>query len=367
MSDLYQVLNLWKKIDASEDDCVLATIVRVEGSSYRKPGARMLITTTGVRAGTISGGCLEGEVSKQAWWLTRQGPVVKAYSTSFETDEDRPYGLGCGGTVHLLLERRRTAEDFLKELQRAFVAREPLACAVVLTGPDCSMRAIANLTTNSHNLTGLHKDAMNAFEAQQSSLAHNTTCWAEYIPARTGLFVFGAGDDAKPLVTQASTLGWHITVADGRSHLATRLRFPEADEVIVLDAGSYKSLTLREGDAAVVMTHSYEQDKSVLKDLLQSNIAYLGVLGPRYRTANLLKDLRADMALPSSSIADAKYPSAWNKVYTPVGLDLGGDSPATIALSIVAEIQGIVSSRRKHGGKNVTEAVSPLRRAAGGR
>ena len=170
MSDLNQVLKLWQQIEASGEDCVLATIVRVEGSSYRKPGARMLIAGSGLRAGTISGGCLEGEVSKQAWWLTEQGPVVKAYSTSFEMDEDRPFGLGCGGTVHLLLERRNNAEEFLKELQRTFLAREPLACAILLTGPDCGRRAIASSVMNQPGDTGLLENARAALIERQSSL-----------------------------------------------------------------------------------------------------------------------------------------------------------------------------------------------------
>jgi xanthine dehydrogenase accessory factor len=355
VSDLKQVLNLWQQIESSREDCVLATIVRVEGSSYRKPGAKMLITRSGIRAGTISGGCLEGEVSKQAWWLTEQGPVVKAYSTSFETDEDRPYGLGCGGTVHLLLERRRTAEPFLNELQRAFVSRKPLGCAVVLDGSDCGRREIASSTFKPSEKVDLEDHALRAFDRQYSSLEGDGSIWAEYVPARPGLFVFGAGDDAKPLVTQASTLGWHITVADGRSHLATPLRFPEADEVVVLTPDTLQALQLTEGDAAVLMTHSYEQDQAILKILIHANIAYLGVLGPRYRTADLLRDVKADPSVLSMPFGQSDRKS-WNEVHSPAGVDLGGDSPATIALSILAQAQGVLS-RRQHRGKE-TPSVS---------
>ena len=360
MSDLNQILELWHQIESSGEDCVLATIVRVEGSSYRKPGTKMLIAKSGVRAGTISGGCLEGQVSKQAWWLTERGAVVKAYSTSFEMDEDRPFGLGCGGTVHLLLERRRNAEPFLDELERAFLAREPLACAVTLAGADCGHRELANSMTDPSAAEGLCKYAMEAYEHRQSSVENNGSVWAEYIPARCGLFVFGAGDDAKPLVTQARTLGWYITVADGRSHLATRMRFPEADDVVVLEADDFNALRLLDGDAAVVMTHSYEsyeQDRSVLKNFLNANIAYLGVLGPRYRTADLLRDVKADMSFADTSLSDEKH-HVWNTVHSPVGLDLGGDSPATIALSILAQIQGTISRRLGRDAKEKFSARS---------
>ena len=173
MSDLHQVLKLWQQIEASNEDCVLATIVRVDGSSYRKPGARMLITGSGLRAGTISGGCLEGEVSRQAWWLTENGPQVRTYSTSFEEDDDRPYGLGCGGTVHLLLERRHTVEPFLRAMAAAFEARQPLACAVELVGASCGNRAVCSTETAgnvptgfSHESTRLQASAEMAFRLQ---------------------------------------------------------------------------------------------------------------------------------------------------------------------------------------------------------
>ena len=347
MSDLNQVLKLWQQIEATGEDCVLATVVHVDGSSYRKPCARMLITGSGIRAGTISGGCLEGEVCKQAWWLTAEGPVVRQYSTSFEMDEHRPYGLGCGGTVHLLLERRQNAEPFLRALQVAFIAREAMACAVTLSGWNCGKREVVTSASASFTTDDLRRYASEAFAMQRSTLQSSHIVWAEYIPARTGLFIFGAGDDAKPLVTQASTLGWHITVADGRSHLATRLRFPEADEVVVLERGNTKPLTLREGDAAVVMTHSYEQDRTALSNLLEMKVAYLGVLGPRYRTADLLNDIQA--ASPLAEANTRSREDTWNKVHSPVGLDLGGDSPATIALSILAEIQGILKKPLTNG------------------
>ena len=115
------------------------------------------------------------------------------------------------------------------------------------------------------------------------------------------------------------------------------------------------ALTLLEGDAAVVMTHSYEQDRSVLTNLLEKNIAYLGVLGPRYRTADLLRDVKADLAVYERSPSDENHCSVWNEVHSPVGLNLGGHSPATIALSILAEIQGVVSSRPS-GRKQVPES-----------
>ncbi len=124
MTDLEHILPLWNELEASGADYVLATVVAVEGSSYRRPGARMLLAQDGRRAGTVSGGCLEAEVAKRAWWLSQDGPVVERYST-LEDDGDLPYGSGCGGVVYILLERRKTASPLLHALKSAFDVRKP--------------------------------------------------------------------------------------------------------------------------------------------------------------------------------------------------------------------------------------------------
>src|SRR5271165_6368738 len=134
MTDFEFILPLWRELETASSDYVLATVVVVEGSSYRRPGARMLLAPDGRRTGTISGGCLEAEVAKRAWWLTENGPRVERYST-LEDDGDLPYGSGCGGVVYVLLERRATAQPLLETLHAAFQARAPLAIATVLEGP----------------------------------------------------------------------------------------------------------------------------------------------------------------------------------------------------------------------------------------
>src|SRR6266568_2559571 len=133
MTDLEHILPLWRELETSGADYVLATVVAVEGPSYRKPGARMLLANDGRRAGTVSGGCLEAEVARRAWWLTESGPVVERYST-MEDDGDKPYGSGCGGVVYLLLERRATGAPLLTALEQAYHHRAPLAIATILEG-----------------------------------------------------------------------------------------------------------------------------------------------------------------------------------------------------------------------------------------
>src|SRR5437763_10585278 len=120
MTDFEQIVPLWRELEGAGADYVLATVVAVEGSSYRRPGARMLLAQDSRRAGTVSGGCLEAAVAKKAWWLTSDGPVVERYST-LDDDGDLPYGSGCGGDVHILLERSNTAAPLLKAMHAAFV------------------------------------------------------------------------------------------------------------------------------------------------------------------------------------------------------------------------------------------------------
>ena len=376
MTDLEHILPLWRELNETGADYVLATIVAVQGPSYRKPGARMLIAPDGRRAGTVSGGCLEAEVARRAWWLTESGPVVERYST-VEDEGDMPFGSGCGGVVFLLLERRRTAAPLLTALEAAFNRRTPLAIATVLDGPNIGERAFAGQadhvvellptsqspsffpqstsTSDAPLITALQNAADLAFaraasiDQSVSIAATKARIWADYRPARPCLCIFGAGDDAKPLVNLASELGWLVAVADGRSHLATRDRFRNADAVNVLPIADLPGAAsthfdLRPTDAAVIMTHSFEQDSRILASLLsesQPALAYIGVLGPQRRTREVLAEAARLLGLACPIDQAEKWLSQMN---APTGLDLGADTPATIALSILAEVQQRVSA-----------------------
>jgi xanthine/CO dehydrogenase XdhC/CoxF family maturation factor len=357
MTDLEHILPLWNELEASGADYVLATVVAVKGSSYRRPGARMLLAQDGRRAGTVSGGCLEAEVAKRAWWLTNDGPVVERYST-LEDDGDLPYGSGCGGVVYILLERRKTASPLLRALKSAFDVREPLAIAVVLEGPHIGERAFARLQPTVGTSTidpisaillqELAEDSLErrtSFETKIQIDGKATRTWADYRAARPGLWIFGAGDDARPLVRLARELGWFVAVADGRSHLATQSRFPAADEVQSLTTselpGSGKDkIPVLPTDAAVLMTHSFEQDSHILAALLNDEnefpCAYVGVLGPQRRTREAL----AEAARLRRITPEADRIEGWlAQLHAPTGIDLGADTSASIALSILAEIQ----------------------------
>jgi xanthine/CO dehydrogenase XdhC/CoxF family maturation factor len=367
VTDLERILALWRKLESSGADYVLATVVRVEGPSYRKPGSLMMLTADGRRAGTVSGGCLEAEVASRAWWLTADGPTIQRYSTA-DDDGERPFGSGCGGVIFLLLERRATAGPLLAALEQAFQRRIPIGVATVLDGEQIGRRAFASIDsgaaeglTDEAAFNAMGDDPLRvladraltsraSFERQIMIQGAEARAWAHYRPARPGLWIFGAGDDALPLQRLASELGWHVSVADGRSHLATHERFQLADAVRVLrmkgwpDSPTEGPSTLfgdlKPEDAAVVMTHSFEQDSKILASLLSLAAlpAYIGVLGPQRRTRELLAEATVLLGLPASG-ASMQVEQWLNCVHAPTGLDLGADSPETIALSVVAEVQ----------------------------
>jgi xanthine/CO dehydrogenase XdhC/CoxF family maturation factor len=365
MTDLERIFTLWRAMEAAAGDYVLATVVALEGPGYRKPGASMILTADGRRAGTVSGGCLEAEVASRAWWLTAHGPTLQRYSTA-EEDGERPWGSGCGGTVFLLLERRQTARPLLSALETAFNRRAPLAVATVLEGPYIGRRAFAGLDPSEDRGLAMEPDLPAAAPLQalaeqaladRSSLDEKipvqgteTRVWANFRPARPGLHIFGAGDDAQPLHRLAKELGWFVSVADGRSHLATRDRFPVADEIRVLHNADLSAAVAAASpvafqaphpeDAAIVMTHSFEQDSRILAFLLARDPvpAYIGVLGPQRRTRELLAEAAALLHLPETAVA-AQAERWLARLHAPTGLDLGSESPETVALSILAEVQ----------------------------
>ncbi len=357
MTDLENILPLWHALESARSDYVLATVVDVDGPSYRKPGARMLIAPDGRRAGTVSGGCLEAEVAKRAWWLTESGPVVERYST-VEDDGDMPYGSGCGGVVYVLLERRVTAAPLLSALESAFHARLPLAIATVLDGDAIAHRVFAGPTVQNDlsehcnektkesalgSLAALALEHMQPIDKRVAFEESETRIWVDYRAARPGLWIFGAGDDAKPLLRLARQLGWFAVVADGRSNLATHERFPGADNVLALNAELRKSgssflVDLKATDAVVLLTHSFEQDSHILAAIFSRDCApaYLGVLGPQRRTREVL----AESARLLGFASPAEQAEQWlAQMHAPTGLDLGAETPAAIALSIIAEIQ----------------------------
>ena len=316
----------------------LATLVKTQGSSYRRPGARLLLGVQNEYAGTISGGCLEAEVVRKASWLVREGAVVKRYSTEFDDTAEIPFGLGCGGVVDLLLEPTDTPEfkALMCALEGAIAGDE----AIVLTWLPSEGRGLARAVLTAKG------DFLFASESlMESTLVHvrpmvmyglealPKEIFMERLVAPQRFFVLGAGDDAKPLVSMGAVLGWTMNILDCRAQLARPERFPEAENVRVIHSPSSDLQDIKRNDAVVLMTHSYEQDRILLTAVLPLRPSYLGLLGARHRTALLISEVSKKLAC---SIADC-----CEHIHAPVGLDLGGDGPEAIALAVIAEVQAV--------------------------
>ncbi|NKQ13471.1 XdhC family protein [Pseudomonas sp. SST3] len=350
MSEIDSLLSSISSAQSEGYDLVMATVVKTEGSAYRRPGARMLIFPQGRTIGTVSGGCLESDVARKAWWMTSStGRILRSYSTGDTEDDgddaELTFGLGCNGTIHLILERISPGHVPLsvEMLQQAQLIRMPAAVATILNAPDLEIGATAALgplgefkseINNAHFNLSIMKCLKETLQEQRSTLRPLVQegiareVFFEFIPAPVRLVIFGAGHDVPPLVRIAKTQGWHVSVIDSRPHFARRNAFPEADEVKCVQFQDADALEALVADAAVVvMTHSLKQDTYWLALALRYKAAYIGQLGPRSRTERLLADI--DSALDNEDL---------KRLHSPVGLDLGGDNPASIALAITGEI-----------------------------
>ena len=307
---------------------VLITLVRAEGSSYRKPGARLL-TIGGQYAGTISGGCLEAEVIKKAAWSVRSGAVLEHYSTWFDDTADIPYGLGCGGSVDLLLESTDTPEFAV--LLQAFRGSLSGIPAIVVTWLPSEIRPMRRAVLSSAGEIQFQSEGMSNEEIEAAVVGGTANAFVEQLIPPQRLIVLGAGDDAKPLVAMAALLGWRTTVVDGRAQLARAERFPEAQEILAIQAGQLDEIRIAEDDAVVLMTHSYEQDREWLAAVLPRAPRYFGVLGARHRSSLLVSE--------ASELIGLSIAECCERIHAPVGLDLGGDGPEAIALAVIAEVQ----------------------------
>jgi xanthine dehydrogenase accessory factor len=334
MVDRRRIVRQWKQGAAK----VMVTLVHAEGSSYRRPGAHLLIGANGAEyAGTISGGCLETEVVRKAAWMVRDGAIVERYSTLFDDTAEIPFGLGCGGVVDLLLESAETPEcgALLGALEVSLGGTEMRVATWLPENRRPLMRAVfgahGRLVFASKMLSAAQIASVSFADRVSRITSGSPRIYLETLCPPQRLFVFGAGDDAKPVVKMAALLGWNVTVADGRAQLSRPERFPEAERVVAL--ASVRDLGVRAADAVVIMTHSYEQDRTLLTGLLGGGEVpgYIGLLGASHRSSLLVSEAAAKLGC---SVAEC-----CERVWAPVGLDLGGDGAEAIALAVIAEVQ----------------------------
>jgi len=357
MKEIRDIVAAYDRALAKGMAAALATVVSVEGSSYRQAGARMLITEDGCMTGAISGGCLEGDALKKARLVMERGlPRLVRYDTNDEDDAQLGLGLGCNGIIDVLIEPLdQRVENAISLLRNASGRREPqvmVTQATRRTG-DASEGTCLLLTSGSETPTTPYAarflaQAKESLRKGFSSLVQmrDEVVFCELLQPELRLLICGAGNDAIPLTQLAAVLGWETHVIDGRPSYVTAARFNAAAQLSLIRIDQPELLPEPDSrTVAVLMSHNYNYDIAMLRHLLQREVAYIGVLGPKRKLRRMLEEIGAD---------PERLPAY---VYGPTGLDIGASTPEEIALSIVAEIQSVVAKRT---GTSLRERRQPI-------
>lgn len=355
MKEIKEIITAFDKAQILGEQTALATVVKVDGSSYRRPGARMLVTENGALTGAISGGCLEGDALKKAQLVIFQKKsMVVTYDTTDDDDSKFGVGLGCNGIIHILIEPidPEAANHPIALLKQAMETREPKVlvtlfdlknkrekqlgtCLLFTNGHFSSVPAtvrpwLQEIERNITDVLNLNQSIISEFVGSQPINA-----FVELVHAPISLVVVGAGNDAMPLCKLADVLGWEVTLIDGRSNHATAGRFPTVHQIHVATATEALPLFTKDDRTAVVlMTHNFNYDLAIMEGLLPLQIPYLGVLGPKKKLEKMLGNLEKNGVRVG--------PDDLKKIYGPIGLHIGAEAPEEIALSIVSEVKTVL-------------------------
>jgi xanthine/CO dehydrogenase XdhC/CoxF family maturation factor len=348
MSELRAIVEAARAERAAGRSFLMATVVGVRGSAYRRAGARMLAADDRLLAGSISGGCLEREVLTRGAYLTRAGPCLATYDAGDALDDYS--GSGCQGIIDYLIERCAQADacDPPRLIERCIAeeTRAGLATVVRSQRRDVPIGARASAIDRERATTVLApnvraalltaaEDALERAAAPARVQLGDVEAFVEVITPPPHLFVFGSWHDVSPLLALAAPLGWSVSIWDAQPRISARERLRSADHYLRGDLDEAIARLDRCVDgAAVVMSHDLAQDERVLAGLLTCRVRYIGVLGPRQRTQRMLAACAARIG-PIT-------PERAARVYAPVGLAIGAQSPAEIALAILSEAQAVL-------------------------
>ena len=363
------------------EPAALATVVHVEGSAYRREGAKLLLTPKGEMIGSISAGCLEGDVLEWTRRVLERGePVLRRYDLTSEDELVWGFGMGCNGKIDVLIEPLRLVQPYLERARQMLEHERAVALATLVGVPGNSglkLGAKRLIPVEGAPWGTLGEAALDSAVERDARalLASGRSKTLTYDPAQLGgersswteavrvfidcflpppqMVVFGAGADAVPLVRLAKEAGFRVTVVDHRPKFVTSDRFPWADRVILAhpeEAPEHLSLT--PGTFVVLLTHNFHIDAKLLMWLLKSPAGYIGLLGPKERRELLLRNLREQ--------GIELRPEEVQKLYAPVGLDIGAEGPEQIALSIVSEVLAV---KNRRAGTFLRERQKPIHAA----
>ncbi len=341
--------------DAAQDDqtMALATVVKVRGSSYRSPGARMLIRRDGRWTGSISGGCLEGDALRKARNVMQsKQPTLVTYDTMDDANNSLGVGLGCNGIIDVLIEPIMGENNPLDRL-RSFLQFDGITGMATIFSSQNDQAVVGQQvwfnqsgeirsTLTDKNIERLlakdldavlknKKPAVKKYEFEQLEVFY------ELIEPSIDLIIFGGGFDAKPVTEMAAALGWDVTVTDECIAHVAPASFPKAQVSFCKREDFTSDITIKPYSAAVLMSHTFDYDLAALKMLLKTNVNYIGILGPKKRMDKMYTAL-AEVGIEISK-------NDRDRIHSPIGIDIGAETPEEIALSIVSEIQAKFTNR----------------------
>jgi xanthine/CO dehydrogenase XdhC/CoxF family maturation factor len=361
MREIKTIINAHNQAVKDGKKTILATVVHVDGSSYRRPSARMLVDENGITTGAISGGCLEGDALRKALYALHQGKnTLVTYDTSDEEDAIVGAQLGCNGIIQVLFEPVDVNDESnpIRLLSKAVESRRD--CVMVsffdLNNKQGTQKGTILLIENDQLVTGTIDNEQlqkKVFEDANTVLKDKTSLFRayvaedfyqnvfiEYFTPPVTLVIVGAGNDTQGLAQMAETLGWKIFVVDGRPTHAKNDRFVSSCQVIVSKPENVlENVSVDDHTVFVLLTHNYQYDLAVLQVLLGYNeIPYIGILGPKKKFNRMLNDLKEK----GIEVSDDQL----KRIYAPVGLEIGAETPEEISISILSEIKSVLSNVR---------------------
>ena len=326
-------------------EAVLVTLVDVEGSAYRRPGAKRLLAPAGESVGTVVPGCLDARLERLAESVLDDGEATTA-TFDLRDDDTWGVGVGCDGTVTVLVE---PLGSDLEPALDALAARRTVAVVTVIDSegnrPPVGERAVFDTTgspVTSHNIPWLdtHIAALLGNQDEPTTGAvtldgpdGDVEVFVDWVEPPPQLVVFGVGPDVDPLVESARIAGFSPTVVGFRTSTAQQ-RFPDAEVVSTRPADIREAVEFDTDTVAVVATHNFVDDQVTVEQLLATPVPYIGIVGSRDRFERLVEALDGD-----------RSPSADDRLYGPAGLDIGGETPGRIALSVVSEALAVRNDR----------------------
>ncbi|MFK7846581.1 MAG: XdhC family protein [Rhodothermales bacterium] len=377
MRELLQILQQAKKLSDADRSFALATVVKIGGSTYRRPGARMLVSDEGERWGALSGGCLEGEVAQQALEVIATGKPQLIPFDLAEDDIVLGFGTGCNGIVHVLIQplRPHQQSSVVEALRYCVVERKTCLMATVIDASPAAEIALGNHLIVAEDGTLGPSTIPTTFAADiidqserflaeevvnpQMYLWHTRSFSTpkgaiqvlfEFVRPPVKIYIFGEGYDVHAVVAQAILMGWEVIIVGRKPVEILKDRFPEATECKFLmhPQDVLKHVTPDVRSAGLIMNHMFSRDQDLLHALLNSSIPYIGLLGPKERTNQMLN--AENLHVPPAN-------ETLQKVFGPVGLDIGTETPEEIALSAIAEIQAVLHKRQ---GASLKKRESPI-------